>query len=117
MRREYIEYMKDLPINIFLANIMEYPIHWHDSIEILFVLRGTIDMSMENEVYVLQERDIEIINANEVYSIKSKDPDNLVLILNIDPNFFEKYYDDAKEIFFYTNSSEKNIREEKNTIN
>lgn len=113
MRREYIEYMKDLPINIFLANIMEYPIHWHDSIEILFVLRGTIDMSMENEVYVLQERDIEIINANEVYSIKSKDPDNLVLILNIDPNFFEKYYDDAKEIFFYTNSSEKNIREEK----
>ncbi|NLC04393.1 MAG: AraC family transcriptional regulator, partial [Tissierellia bacterium] len=102
MRREYVEYLKDLPINISLANIMEYPLHWQDSIEILFVLRGSLEIGIENEVYILKEREIDIINANEVYRIKSDDPDNLVLIINIDPNFFEKYYDDAKEIFFYT---------------
>jgi AraC-like DNA-binding protein len=114
MRKEYVEYMKDLPINIFLANIMEYPIHWQDSIQVLFVLRGTIDVGVENEIYTLGEKEIEIINSNEVYSIKSKDPDNLVLILNIDPNFFEKYYDDAKEVFFYTDSSgEKGQEDEK----
>ena len=111
MRKEYIEYMKDLPINIYLANIMEYPIHWQDSIEILFVLKGTIDVGIETEVYTLHEREIEIINANEVYSIKSDDKDNLVLILNIDPNFFERYYDDAKEVFFYTDSSEEGNQE------
>lgn len=111
MRKEHVEYMKDLPINIFLANILEYPIHWQDSIQILFVLKGTIDVGIENEIYSLSEREIEIINANEVYSFKSKDPDNLVLILNIDPNFFEKYYDDAKEVFFYTNSSDKDAQE------
>ena len=102
MRREYVEYLKDLPINISLANIMEYPLHWQDSIEILFVLRGSLEIGIENEVYTLKEREIDIINANEVYRIKSDDGDNLVLIINIDPNFFEKYYDDAKEIFFYT---------------
>lgn len=107
MRKEYVEYMKDLPINIFLANIMEYPIHWQDSIQILFVLKGNIDVGVENEVYTLKEREIEIINTNEVYSIKSKDPNNLVLILNIDPNFFERYYDDAKEVFYYTDSLEE----------
>ncbi|MSU02082.1 helix-turn-helix domain-containing protein [Tissierella pigra] len=112
MRKEYVEYIKDLPINIFLANIMEYPIHWQDSIQVLFVLRGTIDVGVENEIYTLEEREIEIINSNEVYSIKSKDPDNLVLILNIDPNFFEKYYDDAKEVFFYTDSSDKKGQED-----
>lgn len=104
MRREYVEYLKDLPINISLANIMEYPLHWQDSIEILFVLRGSVEIGIENEVYILKEREIDIINSNEVYRIKSDDPDNLVLIINIDPNFFEKYYDDAKEIFFYTKS-------------
>lgn len=104
MRREYVEYLKDLPINISLANIMEYPLHWQDSIELLFVLRGSIEIGIENEVYILKEREIDIINSNEVYRIKSDDPDNMVLIINIDPNFFEKYYDDAKEIFFYTKS-------------
>lgn len=104
MRREYVEYLKDLPINISLANIMEYPLHWQDSIEILFVLRGTVEIGIENEVYTLKEREIDIINSNEVYRIKSDDPDNMVLIINIDPNYFEKYYDDAKEIFFYTKS-------------
>ncbi len=112
MRKEHAEYMKDLPINIFLANIMEYPIHWRDSIQILFVLNGTIDVGVENEIYTLYEREIEIINVNEVYSIKSNDPKNLVLILNIDPNFFERYYDDAKEIFFYTNSSDEHVQED-----
>ena len=107
MRREYVEYLKDLPINISLANIMEYPLHWQDSIEILFVLRGSVEIGIENEVYILKEREIDIINSNEVYRIKSDDPDNLVLIINIDPNFFEKYYDDAKEIFFYTKSPDE----------
>ena len=112
MRKEYVEYLKDLPINLYLANIVEYPFHWQDSIEILFVLKGSIRLGVETETYTIVEREMEIINANEVYRIESNDPDNLVLILNIDPNFFEKYYDDAKDTFFYTNSSEDNIQED-----
>lgn len=111
MRKEHVEYLKDLPINIHLANIMEYPIHWKDSIEILFVLKGSIKLGVETETYELKERQIEIVNSNEVFWMKSDDPDNLVLIINIDPNFFEKYYDDAKEIFFYTDSSNEEIQE------
>src|SRR5690554_7001064 len=111
MRKEHVEYLKDLPINIHLANIMEYPIHWKDSIEILFVLEGSIKLGVETEIYELKTRQIEIVNSNEVFWMKSDDPENLVLIVNIDPNFFEKYYDDAKEIFFYTDSSNVEIQE------
>ncbi|WFA08107.1 helix-turn-helix domain-containing protein [Tissierella sp. Yu-01] len=111
MRKEYVEYLKDLPINIQLANITEYPFHWQDSIEILFVLKGSITIGVETETYTLVEREIEIINPNEVFRLESKDPDNLVLILDIDPNFFEKYYDDAKDTFYYTNSSDDNAQE------
>ena len=111
MRKEYVEYLKDLPIDIQLANIMEYPFHWQDSIEILFVLKGTITIGVENETFTLVEREIEIINPNEVLSIESKDPDNLVIIIDIEPNFFEQYYDDAKDTFYYTNSSDDNAQE------
>lgn len=112
MRKEYIEYIKDLPINIYLANIMEYPIHWHDAVEILFVLKGSIDLQIETGVYMVKEKEIEIVNTNEVHSIKSNDNNNLVLVFNIDPNFFEKYYDDAKDVFFYTNSDIEGIQED-----
>ncbi|NLL81969.1 MAG: helix-turn-helix domain-containing protein [Tissierellia bacterium] len=111
MRKEYVEYLKDLPINIRLANIMQYPFHWQDSIEIFFVLKGTIIIGVENERYTLVEKEMEIINPNEVLSVESDDPDNLVLIIDIDPNYFERYYDDAKDTFYYTNSSDDNAQE------
>lgn len=110
MRREYVEYIKDLPINLYLADIREKPLYWQDSIQIVFVLQGSVDVGVENEIYTLNEREIEIINSNEVYSINSKEK-NLVLVLQIDPNFFERYYEDAKEVFFYTDSPEKKNQE------
>jgi len=112
MRKEYIEFMKDLPINIQLASITNYPFHWQEALEVIFVLKGKISIGVEAETYNLYERELEIINPNEVYKIESKDPDNLVLILQIDPSFFEMYYDDAKDTFYYTNSSKDNVQEE-----
>lgn len=106
MRKEYVEYLKDLHLNFFLANILEYPFHWQDSIEILFVLRGSVKLGVETEEYILREKQIEIINANEVYRVESAEEDNLVLILNIDPDFFERYFDDARDTFFYTDTSD-----------
>lgn len=101
-----MEYIKELPINIHLGDIRKKPLYWQDTIQIVFVLEGSIDVGVENEVYKLKAREIEIINSNELYSINSE-RENLVLILQIDPNFFERYYEDAKEVFFYTDSPEK----------
>ena len=39
------------------------------------------------------------------------DEDNKVLIFNIDPYFFEKYYKDINNIFFYTNSTDDGAQE------
>ncbi len=111
MRKENVDYLKDLPINIFLTSIKEYPLHWQEAIEILFVLKGSITLGVESETYRLNERELEIINPNEVYRIESKE-DNLVLLIQIDPSFFERYYDDAKDTFYYTNSSVDNIQED-----
>ena len=96
----------DLTINIKLVEVDEYPIVWNDSIEIVFVLKGKIKVGIDFEVNVLDERQIEIINPNEAYWVKKISDENLVLVLNIDPEFFEKYYKDAKDIFFYTDSSD-----------
>lgn len=105
MRRERVEYMKDLPLNIELLKVSEYPLHWQDSLEILFMLKGSIMLNVEAERYPLKQTEIEIINPDEVYSMEAIDEDNLLLIFQIDPMFFESYYEDAKDIFYYTDTT------------
>ena len=110
MRKEYITYPLDLPIKISYANIREYPIHWHNSIEILYVLKGSININIDTDTFEIREKELEIVNVDEAHRIYS-DKDNKVLIFHIDPYFFEKYYKDINNIFFYANSSDDNAQE------
>ncbi|MGG7056806.1 helix-turn-helix domain-containing protein [Clostridium tertium] len=110
MRREYVSYPFDSPIKISYANIKEYPIHWHNSIEILYVLRGSINVNVDTDSFEVLEKEMEIINVDEAHRIYSNE-DNKVLIFHIDPYFFEKYYKDINNIFFYTNSTDDGAQE------
>lgn len=105
MRREYINYPSDLPIKITYAKITNYPIHWHNSIEILYVIKGSLNISIDTDSFTINEKEVEIINSDESHMLHS-DTDTRVLIFNIDPYFFEKYYKDINNIFFYTNSND-----------
>ncbi|MDU5261657.1 MAG: helix-turn-helix domain-containing protein [Clostridium celatum] len=105
MRREYINYPFELPIKISYLNIKNYPTHWHNSIEIIYVLKGSLQIKIDTDSFILNEREVEIINSDESHEIQSLE-DNKVLIFNIDPFFFEKYYKDINNIFFYTNSND-----------
>lgn len=105
MRKEYINYPFELPIKISYLNIKNYPTHWHNSIEIIYVLKGSLQIKIDTDSFILNEREVEIINSDESHEIQSLE-DNKVLIFNIDPFFFEKYYKDINNIFFYTNSND-----------
>lgn len=104
MRREYIKYPFELPIKISYLNIKNYPIHWHNSIEIIYVLKGSLHIKIDTDSFLLNEKEVEIINSDESHEIQGNN-DNKVLIFNIDPYFFSKYYKDINNVFFYTNSS------------
>lgn len=106
MRREYINYPSDMPISTSFATLTNYPMHWHNSIEILYVLKGTLHVTIGTCKYELVEKDLEIVNINETHSIYSNDPNNKVVIFHIDPCFFEKYYSDIENMYFYTNTTD-----------
>ncbi len=108
MHKQYINYSADMPLYISYETIKNIPIHWHYCIEILFVVKGTINLFINTEKFVIRENQVEIINIDEVHSIESDDPDNKVLIFQIDPSFFQKYYSDIENMFFYTKSTGEN---------
>lgn len=104
MRREYTSYESNIDINFSLAKIKNYPLSWGDSIRMFFVLEGSIIVGLENEEFKLEEDSIEIINKNEPYYIKTENQDNLVLIIDINPEFFTKFNDFAEYIHYYTDT-------------
>ena len=110
IRREYVSYPSDSPIKISYANIKEYPVHWHNSIEVLYVLRGSINVNVDTDSFEVLEKEMEIINVDEAHRIYSNE-ENRVLIFHIDPYFFDKYYKDINNIFFYTNSTDDGAQE------
>lgn len=106
MRKQYINYPPNIPVNISYYNIKYYPTHWHNSIEIIYVLEGSLNISIDTDKFLLKENEVEIINPDECHSFSSE-VSNKVLIFQIDPDFFEKYYKDIKNVFFYTSSNDE----------
>ncbi len=111
MRGEFVDYSGRLPVSIELASIKNYPIHWSNCIEILYVLEGSLEVTINSGKYQLEKGEIEIINVNEAHSIKALTKKNRVLIFHIDQYFFEKYYSDIEGMFFWTNTDTEGIQQ------
>ena len=100
MLKEKIVYKNELPVNVITANIQEYPIHFHDDMEVIYVLRGRIIMRNGYYTYTLKEGDIYIINDLEMHSFENAGEDNMVMMLQIDLSYFSRYYDNLKNNFY-----------------
>ena len=102
MLKEKITYRDELPINVITANIQEYPIHFHDDMEVVYVLDGTITLRNGYYTYNLKQGDVYILNDREMHSFESTGEDNMVMMLQLDLTYFSRYYDNLRNSFFVT---------------
>lgn len=102
---EKITYQDDFPINITIANIEDYPIHYHQDIEFVFVLKGHVTLKNGYCSYNLCERDIFTNSGHEVHSLTSDDPDNIVALIKISTHYFSQYFPSLSKACYrtYTN--------------
>lgn len=63
--------------------------HWHNSMEIVYICRGNMDVTIKNTVYPLAETDFIIINSTDVHSTYCHG-DSLILLLQIPYQFLKK---------------------------
>ena len=102
MLKEKIIYKDELPINVVTANIEEYPIHFHDDMEVVYVLDGSVILRNGYYTYTLKQGDIFILNDREMHSFQRTDEDNLVMMFQMDLTYFSRYYDSLRNNFFVT---------------
>lgn len=98
--------------NVFLADIRHMPVHMHDGIELLYVLKGSLRVKISFNFYLLEEGDFLLINSTEVHGIESLSDSNRVIVMELDENLFkEKLF--AFDIFFYRNLKTGKVNEVK----
>lgn len=102
MLKEKNIYKDELPVNVLTANIEEYPIHFHDDMEVVYVLEGSVVLRNGYYTYTLKQGDIFILNDREMHSFTSTGEKNMVMMLQLDLAYFSKYYDNLKNNFFVT---------------
>lgn len=117
MLKEKIVYKDDLPVNALIADIQNYPIHFHDDPEVVFVLKGSINLRVGYCNYSLKQDDVFIVNDREMHSFEHTDEPNMVLMMQLKPDYFSNYYDNFRSTFFITNTDDVSEIEQSNLRN
>lgn len=90
-----------LTVGIEMKNVKNISVHRHQGIlEILYVLKGTIETRMSFDYYVLHEGEFAIVNQTDFHSLKGIEEENIVASIYIDLKYFEKHFKNINYITF-----------------
>lgn len=85
--------------------------HWHENVEILYVLSGTINVLVDAVSVTASKDEIIVINSNNVHYIQSLADESKYCCLIIDRKFCEEFNLDIGEIVFQQLIKDKEIGE------
>ena len=77
---------KDFPFDLFVTNINGYPPHWHEEIELVYVVNRTSDMSINGSHYHLLEGDILICHPGDVHHFHHQEEAGERIIIQFAPS-------------------------------
>lgn len=97
---EFVKHIETTYFKFFFVSMTHRLYHWHNDIEILFVVDGSVTVETGNKKYRLLKNDIFILNSNEVHSLTKTDEGNTILAIQFDPKFCGEYYPQLQRIFF-----------------
>ncbi len=107
-----------LPIKTIIHSVNGFDLHWHNKIEIIFVLEGSVNVRIGKESYLLQEGDVVLVNTNELHSTRRTKDKNILLALQIDPEFYKDCFPQFKDMRFNCKSfsQQEDEKDKFNTI-
>lgn len=80
-----------LPFNLFFTDIAEFPPHWHEEIEIIYVLDENLVIGLNNEIFTVKPRNIFLIGRGEVHFFITPPKKSKRIILQFELSMFEAF--------------------------
>jgi AraC-like DNA-binding protein len=78
------------PVHVFNTDVQEFPPHWHERIEIVYVLDDELKIGQNNAIYKLNKRDIFIVGMGEVHYFLMQPQKCDRIIVHFEPSLFEE---------------------------
>lgn len=99
---EKTTYADDFPLNIQIIQVDEIPFHYHQDVELVYVLKGEIRLKNGYYNYLLQEGDIFTNSGHEVHGLRAAASGNVVAVIQISNRFFTQYFPQLPKACFRT---------------
>mgnify|MGYP002400899975 FL=1 len=91
---EKIQKQKNKPFNIIVSSVEEgFPDHWHKEIEIVYIMEGSMEIGLGNQVYVMQPRDLLFIGSCDIHRYYANPLGCAKIIVQLDHSVFDGYSD------------------------
>ena len=97
---EFVRHTEATFVKLFLVSMTHRLYHWHNDIEILMVVNGSVTLETVNRKYRLSENDIFILNSNEVHCLSRTDENNTILTIQFDAKFCKACFPQLQRISF-----------------
>ncbi|MDR9853474.1 helix-turn-helix domain-containing protein [Paenibacillus sp. VCA1] len=88
-RYEFIEHHEQMPFALFINSIDHIPFHWHKEIELIYVLKGSVDLFLDKRRFILGEEDWVVVNSMDVHKLDRTEKENVLLTLQFDPGIVQ----------------------------
>lgn len=101
-RHEVIAFGDSIPIKCFVHQLGHSARHWHNSMELLFVLTGSVRIDIGSKTYVLDEDDMILVNSNEPHELTAEHC--VLAAVQIKLSMFDEKVVSASGFYFDCNS-------------
>ncbi len=78
-------------LRAFTSNNLTFPLHLHTQLEILYIVSGQMEFSVNQHTTILQARDCAVIFPNQMHSYTSTHGDNRTMTIICDLNLCGSY--------------------------
>lgn len=100
---ENIQHSQIKNMSLAICDVQYRSAHLHPELEVLMVLKGSPTLNINGNTSAFSEKDVILINANELHEIISDPEPSTILSLHILPQYFEGYFPQMASIKFEEN--------------
>jgi AraC-like DNA-binding protein len=97
---EFIKHLKGLSLRAYFVTIDQRLQHWHGDVEVLYIVQGSVLLTLGTENIRLDAGDIFVVNHFEIHSLKQTDEGNLLFVIQFTPAFCKSYFSDLQYVRF-----------------
>ncbi len=102
-RHEIIDFGESIPVKFFVHQLGYSGLHWHNSLELLFVVSGSVNITVAGHIHTLSTGDVILINANDPHELNADEC--IMAAVQIKLSLFDDRVVRRSDLYFDCNSA------------